>query len=187
MLPNWTVWKSDNQGVKEETFIQTDRRDRDSQSGQGWCAARWQLAYQGCATAAGGLGRLGDSWWTSGTTFMQINQENTGKWYIQHSPGFRMGNWSHKTSGYKTYRGCSSVRNSQCHRTVHGTVPWDPRMYTSPLSMEFAPERAIFLRVAGELTESRPREEEALLIPLRPSPQTAPQDSKVGWPALANA
>ena len=26
---NQTVWKSNNQGVKEETFIQTDRRGRD--------------------------------------------------------------------------------------------------------------------------------------------------------------
>ena len=151
-----------------------------------------------CSKVAAGVPGVWDrNWWTGEVRWqlvdqwyyihVQINQENTGKWYRQHSPGFRMGNWSHKTSGYKTYRGCSSGRNSQCHRTVHGTVPWDPRMYTSPLSMEFAPERAIFLRVAGELTESRPREEEALLIPLRPSPQTAPQDSKVGWPALANA
>ena len=30
---NWTVWKSDNQGVKEETFIQTGRRGRDGQLG----------------------------------------------------------------------------------------------------------------------------------------------------------
>ena len=30
---NRTVWKSDNQGVKEETFTQTGRRDRDGQLG----------------------------------------------------------------------------------------------------------------------------------------------------------
>ena len=33
MLENQTVWKSDIQGVKEETFIQTGRRGRDAQSG----------------------------------------------------------------------------------------------------------------------------------------------------------
>ena len=32
---NWTVWKSENQGVKEETFIQTGMRGRDSQGGEG--------------------------------------------------------------------------------------------------------------------------------------------------------
>ena len=30
---NRTVWKSDNQGVREETFIQTDRRGGDRQWG----------------------------------------------------------------------------------------------------------------------------------------------------------
>ena len=30
MTENRTVWKSDNQGVKEETFIQTSRRGRDA-------------------------------------------------------------------------------------------------------------------------------------------------------------
>ena len=30
---NWTVWKFNNQGIKEETFIQTRRRGRDG--GQG--------------------------------------------------------------------------------------------------------------------------------------------------------
>ena len=33
---NQTVWKSDNQGVKEETFIQTDKRGGDRQPGGGW-------------------------------------------------------------------------------------------------------------------------------------------------------
>ena len=30
LTKNWTVWKSDNQGVKEETFIQTGRRGGDA-------------------------------------------------------------------------------------------------------------------------------------------------------------
>ena len=34
LTENRTVWKSDNQGVKEETFIQTGRRGRDKQPGK---------------------------------------------------------------------------------------------------------------------------------------------------------
>ena len=33
MPESQTVWKSDNQGVKEETFIQTGRRGGDRQPG----------------------------------------------------------------------------------------------------------------------------------------------------------
>ena len=47
---NRTVWKSNNQGVKEETFIQTSRRGRDRQPGQSGLAAtqladpeRWRI------------------------------------------------------------------------------------------------------------------------------------------------
>ena len=38
---NQTVWKSNNQGVKEETFIQTGRRRGNRQPVQTGCAARW--------------------------------------------------------------------------------------------------------------------------------------------------
>ena len=41
---NRTVWKSNNQGDKEETFIQTSRRGRDGQPGWKGLAARWWLA-----------------------------------------------------------------------------------------------------------------------------------------------
>ena len=34
MTENQTVWKSNNQGVKEETFIQTGRRGGDGQPGR---------------------------------------------------------------------------------------------------------------------------------------------------------
>ena len=37
------MWKSDNQGDKEETFIQTSRRGRDGQLGQRGLMARQQL------------------------------------------------------------------------------------------------------------------------------------------------
>ena len=42
LLENLTVWKSDNQGVKEEIFIQTGRRGRDGQLGwRGLTARQW--------------------------------------------------------------------------------------------------------------------------------------------------
>ena len=50
---NQTVWKSDNQVVKE-TFIQTDRRDGGGQLGQRGHVARWQLEDPVGEAAAGG-------------------------------------------------------------------------------------------------------------------------------------
>ena len=43
LTENGTAWMSDNQGVKEETFIQTGRRGGDGQLGQRGLTARWQL------------------------------------------------------------------------------------------------------------------------------------------------
>ena len=41
MPENWTVWKSDNQGVKGETFTQTSRKGGDRQlGGEDW--RTWQ-------------------------------------------------------------------------------------------------------------------------------------------------
>ena len=44
LTENQTVWKSDNQGDKEETFIQTSRRGGDGQPGLRGLTARWRLA-----------------------------------------------------------------------------------------------------------------------------------------------
>ena len=56
LTENQTVWKSDNQGVKEETFIQTGKRGRDRQPGR-------EDSQQGCnwRTGAGKVasGRAG--------------------------------------------------------------------------------------------------------------------------------
>ena len=57
LAENQTVWKSDNQGVKEETFIQTGRRGGDGQRGG---EELWQ----------------GGGWWNrQSQIFMQINQK----------------------------------------------------------------------------------------------------------------
>ena len=44
MTENRTTWKSDNQGVKEETFIQTSRRGRDGTARRRGLVARRGLA-----------------------------------------------------------------------------------------------------------------------------------------------
>ena len=47
LTENRTVWKSDNQGDKKETFIQTGRRGRDGQLGHSKVVAhgpsKWQI------------------------------------------------------------------------------------------------------------------------------------------------
>ena len=43
LTENQTVWKSNNQRDKEETFIQTGRRGGDGQPGWRGLEARWQL------------------------------------------------------------------------------------------------------------------------------------------------
>ena len=52
---NRTVWNYD-QGVKEETFIQTGRRGRDKQPEPRGCTARWQLEDWVDKAGAGRLG-----------------------------------------------------------------------------------------------------------------------------------
>ena len=49
------MWKSDNQGVKEKTFTQTNRKGGDEQPG---------VENTHGKVAAGGLGRLGGGWRT---------------------------------------------------------------------------------------------------------------------------
>ena len=66
---NQTLWKSDNQGDKEETFIQTGRRGGDGQpggedslQGGGWRTQRGGRLWSGVGKAA--AGQQGSSWWT---------------------------------------------------------------------------------------------------------------------------
>ena len=59
---NQTVWKSDNQGVKEETFIQIGRRGRDGQLGRkdSWQGGSWQT--QGGGRLWNGMGKAAAGW-----------------------------------------------------------------------------------------------------------------------------
>ena len=55
MTENRTVWKSDNQGVKDETFIQTGGRGReDLQQGGGWWTQRGGRLWSRAGKAAAG-------------------------------------------------------------------------------------------------------------------------------------
>ena len=69
---NRTVWKSDNQEVKEETFIQTSRKGGNRQLGQRGHVARWWLVEWAvlhlCAEKLGGT---------------------TGEQHRPHNPGFQ--------------------------------------------------------------------------------------------------
>ena len=62
LTENRTVWKSDNQGHKEETFIQTSRRGghgqpggEDSRPGGGWRTQRGGRLWSQVGKAAAGL------------------------------------------------------------------------------------------------------------------------------------
>ena len=58
LTENQTVWKFNNQGVKEEILTQTSRRGGDRQLGQRGLTAREQLEDQEGKMAAGGVGGL---------------------------------------------------------------------------------------------------------------------------------
>ena len=65
LAENRTVWKSDNEGDKEETFIQISRRGReDSQQGGSWQTQRggglWSRAGSAVAGQQGAAGRPQD-------------------------------------------------------------------------------------------------------------------------------
>ena len=74
MPENRTVWKSNNHGVKEETFFQTGKKGRDGQSGQRGLAARQWLEDQ-----------------TIPHLYVDKLGGTTGKQDRPHNPGFQCG------------------------------------------------------------------------------------------------
>ena len=72
--------KSNNQGVKEETFIQTGRRGRDGQPGWRGLMARWWLAEQVvphlCAHKQGGTTGERDRLCNAGFQSEEIKPQN---------------------------------------------------------------------------------------------------------------
>ena len=89
LTENQTVWKSDNQGDKEETFTQTGRRGGDGQPGRedSWQGGGWW-------TQQGGSWL---SWWS--LICVQINwEEQLGSETDHAMQGSSPGKVSHKTS-----------------------------------------------------------------------------------------
>ena len=122
---NRTIWKSDKQEVKEETFIQTSRRaEMGNWGGGGGGPARRRLADQK-------------------VPHLPVDKPGgtTGDGDRLHNPALQ--HWDKKISkplAVKICRGCGDRRNRQPHRRVHWRDPWGPRMYTSPPTQKSAPE-----------------------------------------------
>ena len=85
---NQTIWKSDTQGVKEETFIQTDGRGRDRQLRWRGHVVRWRLV--DWAVPHSHADKLGGT---------------IGERDRQHNPGFQHGKLKPQTTGSKNLWG----------------------------------------------------------------------------------
>ena len=92
MTENRIVWKSDHQGVKEKTFIQTGRRGRygqlgreDSRQGGGWWTQRGGGLWSGASKTA--AIQQGSSWqtrrdsaWWSGQSHIHVGINQEERW-----------------------------------------------------------------------------------------------------------
>ena len=98
----------------------------------------------------------------------------------------RVSSGGHKASkplAIKSCGGCGGGRTSQPHKKVHWRDPQGPRMYTNhPPGIQHQ-KSPICLWVAGEVTESWQRAEQAALFPLRPLPQMLRHNSAL-WVSL---
>ena len=160
------VRKSDNQGVKEETFIQTGRRGGGGQPEGRGIMARWQIVDQ--AVPHSRADKLG------GTTGEQDRPRN---------PEFQHGEIKPQTSDWKYLWGLrrqweklSASQESLLER------PTGSYNVHKPTHWESAPERPNCLWVAGEVTENQQRVEQAALFPLRPFPTYSITTQQRGLP-----
>ena len=118
---NLTVWKSDNQGVKKETFIQAGRRGRDG-----------RLRWRGPTTS-----------WRLAVSHLQVDKQEE-QWGGRQTAQPMIPVPEKKASrpmAVKTCGNCGSRRNPQPHRRVPWRDPQGPRTYTNPPTREAAPER----------------------------------------------
>ena len=150
MSENWSIWKSDNQGVKEESFIQTGRRGGDGPPG-----------WRGHKAAAD----------RPSSPHLRADRLG-GKTAVQDKlryPGFQHGKLN--TQNHLNICGsCQGRRNSQSHKRVCWRGPQGPRMYTSPPAWESAPERAQSSCVKGGKRRSETKAKQAALFPFWPLP-----------------
>ena len=157
------MWKSNNQGAKEETFIQTGRRGRDRKVGwRGFPARRWLED----------LERGDSSWWTGWPHICkQINwEEHWGARQTMQSRVLVQEKKASKPMSVKICGGCRGRRNCKPHKRCCWRDSQGPRMYTNLLTMNQHQKGSICLWVAGEVTESPSRAEKVALFTLWPLP-----------------
>ena len=165
---NWQkielVWKSNNQGVKEEPFIQTGRRGGDGQPGWRGHEARLQLEDQG---------RWGGGWSSRWSHIcVWINREEQLGIEADHTTeGSRVGEikpqnlWLKKPVEVEVAGETPSLTGEffgETHRVLKCTQNHPPENQHQ--------KGPICLWVAGEVTESWQRAEQEALFPLRPLP-----------------
>ena len=124
------MWKPDNQGHKEKTFIFFKGRDRQPE----W---RGLMAKQ-CLEDQKGE-EVAD--WTVPHLHADKLEVTTGELDRAHNPGSQCeGNKASKPLAVKFCGVCSSGRNTQLHRRVPWRDPESPRTYKNPPTWESAPE-----------------------------------------------
>ena len=170
LTENQTIWKSNNQGVKEETFTQTGGRGGDGQLGR---EDSWQ----------------GSGWRTRGSHIcMWIPRRN--KWGVRQTMKPRVPVWGNKASKpllKKTCGSSGSRKNSQPHRKVHWRDPQGSRTYTKPPTCESAPEGPnLIVGSGGSDWKAAESWASSVVLSLTPPPHTVSQHSDVSCPTLVN-
>ena len=150
LTENKTVWKSNNQGVKEETFIQTGSGGWRWAAGQRRLLERWKLADWGvphsCANKWGGTTREQDRPHNPGFQYREIKPQNL---------------WLKTPVRVDAAGEIPSLRREFVGET-HGVLE---HTQTHPSGNQHQ-KGPICLWVAGEMTESPPRAKQVALFPL---------------------
>ena len=122
LTENQTTWKSDNQGDKEETFIDIGRRGRDGQLGwRGLVARQWQADPSRCQIVE--WGRQFSSQQTPWPCIQaQINRE---EWWGRDTDPANQGSSAGK-QGLKPLieNTCGGLGGSRRNSQPHRRVPW---------------------------------------------------------------
>ena len=187
LTENQTVWKFNNQGVKEKTFIQTSRRGGDGQPGGEVSQQRsgWQTGQGGNWLTRWGSGRRPDRQWLQEQAVPHLCAEKqggtTGEQDRLRNPGFQCGEikpqnlWLKKPVRVEEVGetvGLTGEFIGETHRVLQHTKNYSPgnQHQNGPIS----------LWVVVEVTESQPRAQQAALFLLEPLPQRQCQCS--GFP-----
>ena len=169
---NRTVWKCDNQGVKQETFIKTGRRGRDGQPGGedsqqcgGWRTQRGGGLWSSVGKAA--AGQRGSSYWAQ----PQTKQPRVLAWGNKASKPLTE-NTCFEAAGGET-PSLTGEFAGETHRVLEHTQ-------TRPPGNQHQ-KGPICLWLVEEVTESWLRAEQVPLFPLWPLPIYS---TTTQWPGL---